>query len=313
MSRLFWIIVFFYFQAATAQNLAWSPVLGTGQIWKVSISGVSDFQLTIGNKNQRGFMAQVLSNNKNSTAELFYRQKEDTLELTILPYACTFSTAKSVQGLSFIGAAYYLAPNATSYQNLQRRCEMSYLDPSLRGAPVPALGGAPIPALGGAPVPALGGAPISSETLKRLIGNSVPTSAAAPLDGALARAWQPTFTLGQTWDIAFEGVGTWAVNLFALEQNLPYGYAVGADTRVGLGIYVTPEQSGIGTDLAIFVVAGQKDLYYCIVLPQNSRNRTWTGIGAVQPSGKELLATGKGCQISLRPTTLASLFEIIRL
>jgi hypothetical protein len=305
---------------AVAQNLTWSPVLGIGQTWRVSITNLPDFQLKLAAKNQRGFIGQAVSNNKIFNTEVFYRAKEDTLELILSSnsgtYACTFTSSKSVKGLSFQGTAYYLAPNAVAYQNLQQVCLMTYDDPNLRGAPVPAVGGAPVPAVGGAPVPALGGAPISAESLSRVIRASTPVSASPPPPASApapapasasvpstqaALPWQPVYNLGQTWDVVFEGLGTWTVNLFATEQNIPYGYAVGADTRVGLGIYVTKEQTGIGSDLSLFAVAGQKDAYYCILLPNSKQSgNTWQGIGAVQASGQELVATGKSCQISLR-------------
>ncbi len=118
--------------------------------------------------------------------------------------------------------------------------------------------------------------------------------------------WQAVFNLGQTWDVTFDQLGTWAVNLVAREQNIPYGFAVGTDTRVGLGLYATREQTGIDTDLAIFAVASQKEYYYCILLPAVTRaNNTWQGIGAVQIVGQQdLAATGKSCQISLRPAVM---------
>ena len=298
-----------------AQNLAWSPVLGIGQNWSLSIANLAEFQLKLTAKSQRGFFGQATSNNKTINAEIYYRQKEDTLEITLSPipgtYACTFTSAKSVNGLSFVGTSYYLAPNAVVYQNLQRPCVMSYNDPNLRGAPVPAVRGAPVPAVSAPPasggLPALGGVPISAESLTRLIQS--PSSrdlVSQPSTAVTGRPWQPVFNLGQTWDVTFDGLGTWAVNLFAVEQNIPYGYAVGADTRVGLGLYATREQTGIDTDLALFAIASQKDYYYCILLPQGTRaNNTWQGIGAVQVVGQQdLIATGKGCQISLRPTVM---------
>ena len=302
-----------------AQNLAWSPVLGIGQSWSLSIANLAEFQLKLSAKSQRGFFGQATSNNKTINAEIYYRQKEDTLEVTLSPipgtYACTFTSAKSVNGLSFVGTSYFLAPNAAAYQNLQRSCVLSYNDPNLRGAPVPAVGGAPVPAVGGAPVPALGGVPISAENLTRVIRSSAPVSGSVPNKlGGLP--WQPVFNLGQTWDVTFDQLGTWAVNLVAREQNIPYGFAVGTDTRVGLGLYATREQTGIDTDLAIFAVASQKEYYYCILLPNGTRaNNTWQGIGAIQIVGQQdLTATGKGCQISLRPAVMlgADLFILLR-
>jgi hypothetical protein len=328
MRKSFWVLIFMLLSAALAQNLAWSPILGIGQSWTVSITNIAEFQIKLAAKNQRGFVGQAVSGAKTVNAEIFYRSKEDTLELLLSPipgtYACTFTSAKSVNGLSFVGTSYFLAPNAVAYQNLQRPCVLSYNDPNLRGAPVPAVRGAPVPAvsapatpaLGGAPVPALGGAPISAESLTRLIQSSTSRDLVSQPSTAVAgRPWQPVFNLGQTWDVTFDGLGTWAVNLFATEQNIPYGYAVGADTRVGLGLYATREQTGIDTDLALFAVASQKDFYYCILLPVGTRaNNTWLGIGAVQVVGQDLVATGKGCQISLRPMVMlgAELFILIR-
>jgi hypothetical protein len=339
MRKSFWVLIFMLLSAALAQNLAWSPILGIGQSWTVSITNVAEFQIKLAAKNQRGFVGQAVFGAKTVNAEIFYRSKEDTLELLLSPipgtYACTFTSAKSVNGLSFVGTSYFLASNAVAYQNLQRSCVLSYNDPNLRGAPVPAvrgapvpalsapapappsLGGTPVPALGGTPVPALSGVPISAESLTRLIQS--PSSrdlVSQPSTAVAGRPWQPVFNLGQTWDVVFDGLGTWAVNLFATEQNIPYGYAVGADTRVGLGLYATREQTGIDTDLALFAVASQKNYYYCILLPAGTRaNNTWQGIGAVQEVGQQdLVATGKGCQITLRPTVMlgADSFILIR-
>ncbi len=311
------ISVFLLLGLVSAQNLAWPPVLGSKQIWKVSIPGIADFQVTLGAKNQRGFVAQAVFNQQIFNAEVFYRPTEDTLEIKISPtpgvHACTFTSARTVKGLSFVGAAYYLPPNATTYQNLQRKCEMSYIDPNLGGAPVPSLGGAPVPSLGGAPVPSLGGAPVSTESLKSIIATQSSPSASAN-SVISGRSWNPTFNIGQTWDVVFDGLGTWAVNLFATSENLPYGYAVGADTRVGLGGYFTKEQVQLDTDLALFIVASQTEYLVCILLPSGAQaNNTWQGIGAVQPAGKELVATGRGCNVRLRPIVLnlKALFTLI--